>query len=148
MFKGKINYQVTSKCKLIIVCFAFLFGPLSSWAHKVSNTASTTIIAPKQGAKVKSPVLLKFQTKGFKIGPAGKDIHRSGHYHLLINQDLNDWQEALPKSSYYTSLEQGQSQLRLTLKPGKYRFQVVVADEEHEVFEPLISKIIEFEIIK
>ncbi|HXN80419.1 MAG TPA: DUF4399 domain-containing protein, partial [Steroidobacteraceae bacterium] len=47
--------------------------------------AEASIISPKDGATVKSPVLVQFGLKGMGIAPAGVKFENTGHHHLLVD---------------------------------------------------------------
>src|SRR6266550_2266355 len=49
--------------------------------------AEAYIISPKDGATVKSPVLVQFGLKGMGVAPAGVKFDNTGHHHLLIDTD-------------------------------------------------------------
>ncbi len=112
----------------------------NSWSHGVSMKASTFIISPGNNSSVSSPFLVKFGIKHFLIAPAGENIHKAGHYHLLIDKtEQLSMDEAIPADKHHVHFDQGETQILLSLQPGKHTLQLVVADEEHEPFEQLIS---------
>ena len=49
--------------------------------------AEVYIIAPKNGAKVKSPLVVRFGLKSMGVAPAGIKFDNTGHHHLLIDTD-------------------------------------------------------------
>src|SRR5471030_2330397 len=50
--------------------------------------AEVYIISPKDGAKVKGPVVVVFGLKGMGIAPAGIKFDNTGHHHLLVDMDV------------------------------------------------------------
>ena len=50
--------------------------------------ARISILSPKSGATVTSPVTIKFGSKNLTVAPAGDKTPMSGHFHLLIDQGL------------------------------------------------------------
>ncbi|HTC52109.1 MAG TPA: DUF4399 domain-containing protein [Steroidobacteraceae bacterium] len=103
------------------------------------------IISPKSGAKVTSPVTIKFGHKGLDIAPAGDKTPNTGHFHLLIDQGLpSDLSVPLPAND--NILHYGKAQTEATLDatklpPGKHTLQLVMGDGSHIPHSPaLVSK--------
>ena len=103
------------------------------------------IISPKSGAKVTSPVTIKFGHKGLDIAPAGDKTPNTGHFHLLIDQALPaDLSVPLPVTD--NILHYGKAQTEVTLDatqlpPGKHTLQLVMGDGSHVPHSPaLVSK--------
>jgi hypothetical protein len=112
----------------------------AAWSHGVPVKASTFIITPKDGAQITSPFMVKFGIKHFAIAPAGENIHKAGHYHLLIDQtEPVSFDKPIPSDQQHIDFEQGETETLLSLPAGKHVLQLVVGDEEHEAFEELIS---------
>ncbi|HEV2702750.1 MAG TPA: DUF4399 domain-containing protein [Steroidobacteraceae bacterium] len=107
--------------------------------------ARVFIISPKSGAKVTSPVTIKFGHKGLTIAPAGDKTPNSGHFHLLIDQALPaDLSVPLPAND--NILHYGKAQTEATLDatklaPGKHTLQLVMGDASHIPHRPaLVSR--------
>jgi hypothetical protein len=103
------------------------------------------IISPKSGAKVTSPVTIKFGHKGLDIAPAGDKTPNTGHFHLLIDQGLpSDLSVPLPAND--NILHYGKAKTEATLDatklpPGKHTLQLVMGDGSHIPHSPaLVSK--------
>src|ERR1700755_3024956 len=90
--------------------------------------AKIYIISPKSGAKVTSPVTVKFGHKGLSLAPAGDKTPNSGHFHLLVDQALPaDLSVPLPATD--NILHYGKAQTEVTLDatklpPGKHTLQL------------------------
>ena len=67
---------------LALTCTAALADQLPS-----ATGAEVYIVAPQDGAKVKSPVTVVFGLKGMGIAPAGVKFDNTGHHHLLIDTE-------------------------------------------------------------
>src|ERR1700744_4495815 len=77
--------------------------------------AKVFIISPKSGAKVTSPVTIKFGHKGLDVAPAGDKPPNTGHFHLLIDQALPaDLSVPLPADAH--TLHDGKAQTEATLE--------------------------------
>ena len=95
--------------------------------------AEAYIIAPADGAKVKSPVVVRFGLKGMGIAPAGIKMDDTGHHHLFVDTDLPaDLTKPIGvvenKIIHYGK---GQTETTLTLGPGKHTLQLLVGDYLH-----------------
>lgn len=105
--------------------------------------AEVYIISPKDGAKVKSPVLVRFGL-GDKMGvaPAGVKFDNTGHHHLLIDTDAPaNLSAPLPATDNIKHFGKGQTETSLTLTPGKHTLQLLLADQNHIPHDPpVISK--------
>jgi hypothetical protein len=105
--------------------------------------AKVYIISPKSGAKVTSPVTIKFGHKGLDIAPAGDKTPNTGHFHLLIDQALPaDLSVPLPAND--NILHYGKAQTEATLDatklpPGKHTLQLVMGDGSHIPHSPALK---------
>ena len=137
---------------LKIVGFLLLVNLITvdnAWSHSVSMKASTYIVSPSNGAQVISPFEIKFGIKHFKIAPAGENIHKAGHYHLIIDQtNPLSMDTPIPSDKNHLDFEQGETEAIISLPPGEHTLQLVVGDEEHEPFEELISPPINITVIR
>jgi hypothetical protein len=104
--------------------------------------AEVYIISPKDGAKVKGPVVVVFGLKGMGIAPAGVKFDNTGHHHLLVDMDVPaDLTVPMPATDTLLHFGKGQTQTSLNLAPGKHTLQLVFADLNHIAMNPpLISK--------
>jgi hypothetical protein len=130
----------------IIAVAALALAASFAWAQDRTPSppgAKVYIISPKNGAKVTSPVTVKFGLKGMTISPAGVKADNSGHHHLLIDtdvpSDLNGPLPAIPDKIVHFG--KGQTETTLTLPPGKHTLQLVLGDQNHVPHNPpVISK--------
>jgi hypothetical protein len=104
--------------------------------------AEVYIISPKDGAKIKGPVVVLFGLKGMGIAPAGVKYDNTGHHHLLVDMDVpSDLSVPMAATDKLLHFGKGQTQTSLTLAPGKHTLQLVFADLNHMAFDPpLVSK--------
>src|ERR1700680_4671188 len=100
--------------------------------------AEASIISPKDGATVKSPVLVQFGLKGMGIAPAGVKFENTGHHHLLVDTDLSELKldAPLPATDKILHFGKGQTETALTLPPGKHTLELVFANYLHNSFDP------------
>jgi hypothetical protein len=104
--------------------------------------AEVYIISPRNGARVKSPVLVQFGLKGMGVAPAGVKFENTGHHHLLIDTDAPaDLAAPLPATDNIRHFGKGQTETSLTLPPGKHTLQLLLGDQNHIPHDPaVISK--------
>ena len=103
--------------------------------------AEVYFIAPQNGAKVHSPVTIKFGLKGMGIAPAGIKFDNTGHHHLLVDTDVSELNldAPMPATDKIVHFGKGQTETTLTLTPGKHTLQLVFADYLHQSFNPPLT---------
>jgi Domain of unknown function (DUF4399) len=102
--------------------------------------AEVYIIAPKDGAHVKSPVTVVFGLKNAGIAPAGIKFDNTGHHHLLVDADMPaDLTLPLPVTEHIRHFGKGQTEASLELTPGKHTLQLLFADLAHVPFAPNVA---------
>jgi Domain of unknown function (DUF4399) len=112
--------------------------------------AKVYIISPKDGAKLKNPVVVQFGLKGMGIAPAGVTFDNTGHHHLLIDIDAPaDLGLPLPTTDNIKHFGKGQTETSLTLTPGKHTLQLLFGDLNHIPHNPpVISKKITITVVQ
>ncbi|NJO13627.1 MAG: DUF4399 domain-containing protein [Gammaproteobacteria bacterium] len=99
--------------------------------------AEAEIITPADGARVKSPVRVRFGLKGMGIAPAGIEFENSGHHHLLIDTDPPaDLSQPVPTSEQFVHFGKGQTETEITLAPGRHTLQLLLGDHFHVPHQP------------
>ena len=103
--------------------------------------AEVYFIAPHNGAKLHSPVTIKFGLKGMGIAPAGIKFDNTGHHHLLIDTDVSELKldAPMPATDKIVHFGKGQTETTLTLTPGKHTLQLIFADYLHQSFDPPLT---------
>jgi hypothetical protein len=139
--------------RLLAIALALLALPLAALAQERTPSppgAEVYIISPKDGARVKSPVLVQFGLKGMGVAPAGVKAENTGHHHLLIDTDAPANMGApLPATDNIRHFGKGQTETSLTLTPGKHTLQLLLADQNHIPHDPpVISKKITITVVK
>jgi Domain of unknown function (DUF4399) len=103
--------------------------------------AEVYFIAPQNGAKLHSPVTIKFGLKGMGIAPAGIKFDNTGHHHLLVDTDVSELKldAPMPATDKIVHFGKGQTETTLTLTPGKHTLQLIFADYLHQSFNPPLA---------
>jgi hypothetical protein len=129
--------------RLIMALGACLLAAFALAADRVAAPAGAEVyfIAPQNGAKVHSPVTVKFGLKGLGIAPAGVKFDNTGHHHLLVDTDLNELKldAPMPATDKIVHFGKGQTEATLTLTPGKHTLQLIFADYLHQSFDPPLA---------
>jgi len=139
--------------RFVILAVATLFS-LNAVAQDRSPSpkgAELYFIAPSDGAKLTNPVTVRFGLKGMGIAPAGIKFDNAGHHHLLIDTDLTDMSKPVPPAMENKIMHfgAGQTEVTITLPPGKHTLQLVLGDYLHIPHNPpVMSKKITVEVTK
>jgi hypothetical protein len=103
--------------------------------------ARVYLISPADGARVKSPVTVRFGLSGMGVAPAGVEFPGSGHHHLVIDAPEPRADLPLPTDDHHRHFGKGQTEVELELPPGRHTLQLVFADAKHVPHDPpLVSK--------
>lgn len=99
--------------------------------------AEAYFLAPADGATVSSPFTVRFGLRGIGVAPAGVQLPNTGHHHLLIDVDaLPPLDMPLPATDSIRHFGLGQTEVDLTLPPGRHTLQLVLGDWLHTPHEP------------
>jgi hypothetical protein len=114
------------------------------------DDAELYIISPRDNAKLRSPVTVRFGLKHMGVTHAGDTTPNMGHHHLLIDvTEPISPTEPLPSNKRYLHFGAGQTETQLDLSPGPHTLQLVLGDANHKPFKPLIaSKTIHIKILR
>ena len=106
------------------------------------------IIEPADGARVTNPVRVVFGLKGFGVAPAGVERNDAGHHHLLVDAAMPaNLALPLPNDETHRHFGGGQTEVELTLPPGRHTLQLVLGDHLHIPHDPPIaSSVITIEV--
>ncbi|MBN1378876.1 MAG: DUF4399 domain-containing protein [Gammaproteobacteria bacterium] len=104
--------------------------------------AQVSIISPKDGETVSSPVTVRFGLKGMGVAPAGVDLPNTGHHHLLIDvAELPALDKPLPADAQHKHFGGGQTETTIELSSGEHTLQLIMGDKIHiPHIPPVISK--------
>lgn len=102
--------------------------------------AMAYIIEPADGASVTSPVRVVFGLKGFGVAPAGVDRADAGHHHLLVDAGMPaDLGLPIANDEQHRHFGGGQTEVELTLAPGRHTLQMLLGDHLHIPHDPPIA---------
>jgi hypothetical protein len=98
--------------------------------------AMVYFISPANGAKVTSPVTVRFGLRGMGVAPAGATNPNTGHHHLMIDSELPPDNLPIPNDEKHRHFGAGQTEVDLTLTPGQHTLQLVLGDALHIPHQP------------
>jgi hypothetical protein len=101
-----------------------------------------TIVEPKDGATVPTTFTVKFGVEGMKIANAGTTTPGTGHHHLIVDGEAVPKGQAVPTDSTHIHFGKGQTQTKLTLKPGPHTLTLQFADGAHLSYGDMMSQTI------
>lgn len=94
--------------------------------------ANLYFIEPKDNQELTGPVTVIFGLKEFGVAPAGYDIERTGHHHLLINVDFPiDFTKPIPADANHLHFGKGQTETVLNLERGVYKLRLLLGNYVH-----------------
>jgi hypothetical protein len=88
------------------------------------------------GDVVKSPLTVRFGLEGMGVAPAGVEVAKTGHHHLLIDTELADPNVPVPKDEHHRHFGGGQTEVTIELEPGEHTLQLVMGDYRHIPHDP------------
>ena len=124
-------------CSISAFFLSSLFFSITQAATDSPENASVYIISPANGEALSSPFTVTFGLRGMGVAPAGMDRANTGHHHLLIDGSaLPDL--SLPLGSNVRHFGGGQTEVELTLEPGKHSLQLILGDKLHVPHHPAV----------
>ena len=107
------------------------------------DDAELYFISPRDGAKLRGPITVRFGLKHMGVTHAGDTTPNMGHHHLLVDvTEPISPTEPLPSNKRYLHFGSGQP-------PGPHTLQLVLGDANHKPFKPLVaSKTIRIRVLR
>ena len=135
---GSIGMTIQTVVRALVLLLAL--APAPTFAQASTDAPSIYFRAPRDGAVVGPTFALAFGLKNYGVAPAGVNLAKTGHFHVLINVEPPAPGVVVPADSLHRHFGAGQIETSLTLAPGRYTLRLVLADFEHKVIGPsLIS---------
>jgi hypothetical protein len=100
--------------------------------------ARVYFIAPVDGEKLASPFVVRFGLSQMGVAPAGTKKEATGHHHLIVDADLPPSDLPVPATDNYRHFGMGQTEVELSLSPGKHTLQLMLGDHMHIPHDPPI----------
>ena len=131
------------KLSLLSLFSAVLFSGGVAAATESPAGAELYFIAPVDGDTVSSPVTVLFGLRGMGVAPAGAQLPKTGHHHLIVNAATPSAGKPIPSDDNHRHFGGGQTETTLELSPGKHTLQLVLGDYAHIPHNPpVVSEVI------
>lgn len=102
------------------------------------KNAKVYFVNLKDGDIVTGPVKIVMGLSGMGIAPAGIEFPDTGHHHLIIDAPTPNAGEPIPADETHVHFGKGQTEVTLTLEPGRHTLQLVLADRNHVPHKPAV----------
>lgn len=109
-------------------------------AFQPAATGKVTFVDLADGAKVKSPLHVKFAVEGLTVKPAGDATPQTGHFHVIVDQDVVPEGQVVPADEAHHHFGGGQLEADLTLTPGPHKLVLAFADGQHRSYGVNLSQ--------
>ena len=128
-----------------VLCGAFLaaHAPEASAAARTPSPKGAFLYfhTPLNGSVVPSRFVVRIGLRNMGVAPAGVARPSTGHHHLLIDTPLPALDAPVPNDYNHIHLGNGQTEVRVTLPPGRHTLQLLLADHDHVPHDPpVVSK--------
>lgn len=157
--KGQTQTQLTLEPGKHTLTMQFADGAHRSYGEQLAQTINIEVVAiegtpkvmflePADGAKVKSPVAMKFGLEGLKIRPAMEDPldKTTGHHHVVVDGKPIALGKVVPADDTHIHYGKGQTEATLELTPGKHTLTLQLADGAHLSYGEALSHTITVEV--
>jgi hypothetical protein len=137
----------------------WLFALALSAPALIAQTAATAapaapapvigVLLPANGATVTSPVTVRFRLVNYGVAPAGTNVDRTGHFHLLIDNEAGAPGTISPADSMHIHFGKGQIEVTVPVPLGRHTLRAVLGDYMHKVIGPeLVSAPVTIRVVK
>ena len=106
-----------------------------------SAGAGVTITKPAPMSDVTGPVEICMETNGYTVEPAKNGVNEGkGHHHLIIDADLPDLSQPVPKDAQHIHMGDGSTCKTVELSKGKmYTIKALFARGNHVPYDPAVT---------
>ena len=110
-----------------------------------SADAGVTITQSASMADVVSPVEICLETKGYTTEPAKNGVNEGkGHHHLIVNVNLPDLNQPVPKDSNHIHMGDGSKCKKIEMSSGMHTVQALFARGNHIPYDPAVTDSVVF----
>lgn len=106
-----------------------------------SGVAGVLITKPAPMSDVTSPFEVCIDTMGYTVEPAKNGVNEGkGHHHLIIDADLPDLSQPIPKDEQHIHMGDGSTCKTVELPKGKmYTIKALFARGNHVPYDPAVT---------
>jgi hypothetical protein len=133
--------------RLVFAAVCLFTLPAMAQETPSAEGAAVYIIGLEDGAKVTSPVTVRFGLTGMGVAPAETVAENTGHHHLLIDrapfgsEDAEELTFSIPNDDNHMHFGKGQTEVTLDLAPGTHTLQLVLGDHGHVPHVPPVMSV-------
>jgi hypothetical protein len=98
--------------------------------------AAVYFIYPRDGETIYPNSTIRFGLRNMGVAPAGISKPNTGHHHLLVDVQTPPLDQPLPSDLNHIHLGNGQTERKITLRPGEHTLQLILADDQHVPHDP------------
>ena len=98
--------------------------------------AEVYFVYPKKGVTIYPNSTIRFGLRNMGVAPAGVEKANTGHHHLLIDAPAPEADKPIPNDANHLHFGAGQTEKKITLKPGRHTLQLVLGDFQHVPHDP------------
>ena len=115
-------------------------GDSSGETRVQSAGAGVTITKPAPMADVTGTVEVCMTTNGYTVEPAKNGVNEGkGHHHLIVDVDLPDLSQPVPKDGQHIHMGDGSTCKKLELSKGMHTIQALFARGNHIPYDPPVT---------
>ncbi len=116
--------------------------------NKTPDHAKVFFVNLKDGQVISTKFKVQMGIEGMKLRNASDDINdkMTGHHHILVNHEAIPKDQAIPADETHIHFGKSQTEAELTLKPGKYKLTLQLADGAHRSYGPELSSTVKVEV--
>jgi hypothetical protein len=130
--------SLTRSLTATLLCVAASM-PLGAQASPASEPSPVIgILTPANGSRVSSPFTVRFRLVNYGVAPAGANIDKTGHFHLVVNDVAGAPGTVIPADSTHIHFGKGQIEVSVSLPPGRHVLRAVLGDYQHKVISPAL----------
>ena len=96
-----------------------------------SGRPSIDIVAPADGARVRSPLQMEVAVDDFRLAPSGRTVDGEGHLHVIVDLPCLPPGSQIPKDDRSIHIGDGSAVFEIDLPPGRHELCVQVGDGFH-----------------
>jgi hypothetical protein len=106
-----------------------------------SGVSGVMITKPAPMSDVTSPFEVCIDTMGYTVEPAKNGVNEGkGHHHLIIDADLPDLSQPIPKDAQHIHMGDGSTCKTVELPKGKmYTIKALFARGNHVPYDPAVT---------
>lgn len=98
--------------------------------------AAVYFVYPRDGEVIYPRSTIRFGLRNMGVAPAGVAKPDTGHHHLIVDAETPPLDTPIPSDPNHLHFGGGQTEVKLTLPPGKHTLQLILADDQHVPHDP------------